>query len=213
MRTHVVFSICCCCSSFMLESFATIGFQQAEFSPSVKLPNSYVKVSTKPPSTFWSELFLYHDLSVPGSACSPTRRHLFPNAGAPDWSNFSHQDVFWNHDFSAFLADGDIIPRCSPCDAVFLVIGDGVRAGAFTHAVDLHDWNVEAHEVFQSVFGDGGSAGEENPAAVQSQQSTHLLIHQTIGQCEAPRHHVLPATEKVKSNIQPGQRLHFYFRK
>lgn len=70
---------------------------------------------------------------------------------------------------SAFLADGDIISRCSPCDAVFFVTGDGVRAGAFTHAVELHDWNVEAHEVLQSVFGDGGSAGEENLAAVQSQ--------------------------------------------
>lgn len=88
-----------------------------------------------------------------------------------------------------------------------------MRAGAFTHAVDLHDRNVEAHEVLQSVFGDGGSAGEEILAAVQSQHSMHLLIYQAIGQREAPRHHILPATEKVKSNIQPGQRLNFYFRK
>lgn len=43
MWRHAMFSICCCCS-FMLESFTTIGFQWMEFSPSVKLPDSRLSV-------------------------------------------------------------------------------------------------------------------------------------------------------------------------
>lgn len=76
-----------------------------------------------------------------------------------------------------------------------------MRAGAFTHAVDLQDGHVEAHEVVQGVFGDGRRAGEADLAAVQAERSTHLLKHQTVGHGVAPRHRVLSATKKVNYRL------------
>lgn len=84
-----------------------------------------------------------------------------------------------------------------PCDAVLLIAGDGVRARALTHAVDLQDGDVEAHEVVKRVFGDGCSACEADFAAVQTKCGPHLLKHQSVGYGVAPRHHVLSATQKV----------------
>lgn len=88
-----------------------------------------------------------------------------------------------------------------------------MRAGAFAHAVDLQDGDVEAHEVVQCVLGDGRSTGETDFAAVQTERGADLLKHQTVGYGVAPRHHVLSATQKVVSRLvlikesQPWQRI------
>ena len=41
-----------------------------------------------------------------------------------------------------------------------------MRPGALTHAVQLHQRHVQAHEILQGVFGDGGGAREADLAAV-----------------------------------------------
>ena len=81
-----------------------------------------------------------------------------------------------------------------PCDAV-LINGDGVRSRAFTHPIQLPQRDVQAHEVIQSVFGDGGRSGAAQFAAVQAQDSAHLLEHQIVRQHEAPGHRLLPKTQ------------------
>lgn len=86
--------------------------------------------------------------------------------------------------------------RCLPCDAVF-IDGDGVRARAFTHAIQLFQRDVQAHEVIQSVFGNRCSSSAAYSAAVQAQSSTHLLEDQIISQHEAPRHLILSVTHKI----------------
>lgn len=63
---------------------------------------------------------------------------------------------------------------------VIVVYGDGVRARAFTHAVQLQQREVQAHEVLQSFFGDGGGACEETLAVVEAQRSTHPLEDQIV---------------------------------
>lgn len=79
---------------------------------------------------------------------------------------------------------------------VVAVKRDGVWACAFTHAVQLQQWDVQAHEVLQSVFGDRGSTSEETLAAVEAQRSTHLLEDQIVCQHEAPGHLILPITQQ-----------------
>ena len=59
---------------------------------------------------------------------------------------------------------------------------------ALTHAVQLIQLNVEAHEVLQRVLGDGRSACETAPTAVQPKGTTHSLEDQIISQHEAPGH-------------------------
>ena len=98
---------------------------------------------------------------------------------------------------------------CWPCDAVFLVTGDGVWTGAFAHAIYLHHRHVQAHEVLQSFFGDGGSACEEDLAAVQAQRSTHLLKDHIISHREAPWHLIFPVKQKKQSDVYQGHRLSF----
>lgn len=77
--------------------------------------------------------------------------------------------------------------------------GDGVRAGALAHAVQLLHRDAEAHEVVQSFFGDGSGSSAAQPAAVQTQLAPNPLKHQTVGQHEAPRHRVLPAAKQTQS--------------
>lgn len=80
---------------------------------------------------------------------------------------------------------------CWPRDAIFFITGHIVGAWALTHAVHLHNSDVQAHEVIQSFFTDGCGTCGADPALVQPQSSMHLLKHQIISQHEGPRHHLL----------------------
>lgn len=81
---------------------------------------------------------------------------------------------------------------------VAAVNGDRVRTGALAHAVQLHQWHVQAHEVLQSLLGDGGGACEADLTAVQTQSSTHLLEGQIVGEHETPWHHILAVTKNMR---------------
>lgn len=59
--------------------------------------------------------------------------------------------------------------------------GDGVRPGAFTHAVQLIHRDVQAEEELQGVFGDGCGACVALGAAVQTQSLTDLFEHKLFG--------------------------------
>lgn len=97
---------------------------------------------------------------------------------------------------------------CWPSNAI-LVDGDGVRARALAHAVQLLHRDAEAHEVVQSIFGDGSGSSAGQLAAVQTQLATNLLKHQIVGQHEAPRHLVLPAAKQTQS-VPMSRRVQIY---
>lgn len=65
--------------------------------------------------------------------------------------------------------------------------GDGVRSRALTHAVQFVQWNIQAEEELQGVFGDGRGACVALVAAVQAKGLTHLLEHELFGYVIAER--------------------------
>lgn len=56
-----------------------------------------------------------------------------------------------------------------------------MRAAALAHAVQLVQWNVQAEEELQGVFGDGGGARVAPAAAVQPQGLAHFFKHKLFG--------------------------------
>lgn len=62
-----------------------------------------------------------------------------------------------------------------------LRLGDGVRAAALTHAVQLIKRNVQTEEELQGVFGDRSGARVALAAAVQPQGLPHFFKHQLFG--------------------------------
>lgn len=86
---------------------------------------------------------------------------------------------------------------CWPADAV-LIDGHRVWTRALAHAVELLHRDVQAHVVVQSFFCDGSGSSAAQLAAVQTQGGPNLLKDQVVGKREAPRHHVLPAAQKVQ---------------
>lgn len=90
-----------------------------------------------------------------------------------------------------------------------------MRSAALAHAVELVEWDVQAEEEFQGVFGDGSGARVALGAAFQPQGLAHLLEHELFGYliaerclacCSTPERHEpvqYPRCARININIQP----------